>query len=422
MAATRPSAAPTNPKQKYARSDENNLNLPEILAKYPQKIMLACPPGMDAERMLRVALTAFYRTPALWDCDPVSIAGAIVQAAMLGLEVDGVTGLAYLVPFWNNKVTPRRRECQMIPGYKGFILLGRRSGEVLTTSAEMVHQADDFAFGEGVEPYIRHTPYILRREAGNLMWACVSPEDRGDIVAVYSVLKLKDSSHQQKVMGLPEVFRIRDNFSKAQNDEGQIVGPWADHEDWMVKKTCIKQLYKLAPLSSDVRMAVALDDRTDAGLSQDLAGLILDVTNDRPAQPRGPIPLQNTAGAASAPPEAANGPQGGGAQGPGPGQTASSASRPPASPERDPEANPDPTWDDAQFTAGAPGQQQQQAPPRPLTVEAFSQQELQQLQFKLRNSRVAVNRAQVESWLATRFTAGQKDAAVAEADRLAKGA
>jgi recombination protein RecT len=416
---TRPSQATVQKSDKYARS-ETGLTLPDLLQKYPQKIALAIPKYMDPERMIRIALTAFYKTPTLWDVDPLSLAGAVIQCAQLGLEPDGVLGLAYLVPFYNSRA--RKKECNMLVGYKGYIHLGRRSGEVKTVGAELVYENDDFRFGEGTSPYIEHVPYIMRRSQTRIGWEVVPPEERGDKIAAYSVIQLRDGGHQQKVMGMGEIWQIRDDNSKsAYNDQDQLTGPWRDHPDWMEKKTTIRQLYKLAPLSAEIRTATSLEDRADAGLSQELGDLITDITHDRPANPRGPIPQPGPAPAGNGqPPEAAGAATGApqGQQAPAQGNSQPQASAPQQAPQQDdpPPFAPDPDFDDKPFS-GEP-QQQQPAKPAPLTVGEFTSEQLQQVQFNLKRSRVAVNRAQVEAWCAQKFTRGQVQEALVEAARI----
>src|SRR5688500_12783632 len=70
-----------------------------LLAKSEQQLAAARPKGIPASYMMRVVLTAVQRTPALLECTPVSLLGAVFQAAQLGLVPDGVLGQAYLVPY-----------------------------------------------------------------------------------------------------------------------------------------------------------------------------------------------------------------------------------------------------------------------------------------------------------------------------------
>ena len=74
-------------------------NVRLLLEKAKPQIRMALPRHLDADRMLRIAMTSVRRTPALLGCNQQSLLGAVMQAAQLGLEPDGVLGLAYLIPF-----------------------------------------------------------------------------------------------------------------------------------------------------------------------------------------------------------------------------------------------------------------------------------------------------------------------------------
>jgi phage RecT family recombinase len=62
-----------------------------------------------------------------------------MSAAVLGLEVDGVTGQAYLIPFAG--------KAQLVIGYKGFNTLAARSG--ITITGAVVREGDEFDFELG---------------------------------------------------------------------------------------------------------------------------------------------------------------------------------------------------------------------------------------------------------------------------------
>src|SRR6516162_8349576 len=99
------------------------ISLQELLTRHKDQIAMALPRHMSVDRMLRVALTAATTTPALLKCDARSVAGCIVQAAILGLEPSTVLGEAYLFPFG--------KPCQLTPGWRGCLTLVRNWGELL---------------------------------------------------------------------------------------------------------------------------------------------------------------------------------------------------------------------------------------------------------------------------------------------------
>src|SRR5262245_33131492 len=121
-----------------------------LLEKSRPQIALALPRHMHAERMLRIVMTSVQRNVKLLDCDPVSLVGAVIQSAQLGLEPDGVLGEAYLIPFYNGH--RKRYEVQFQVGYKGLLALARRSGAVEDVDTRLVYAKDEFDFCYGLNP------------------------------------------------------------------------------------------------------------------------------------------------------------------------------------------------------------------------------------------------------------------------------
>lgn len=221
-------------------------NVRSLLEKAKPQIALALPRHLSADRMLRIAMTSIRRTPKLASCSQQSLLGAIMQAAQLGLEPDGVLGMAYLVPF--------KEEVQLIVGFKGLVDLARRSGQLSTIYARIVHAADAFEYAYGLSERLEHIP---TRE-----------DDPGDVVAVYAVARLKDGAQQFEVMTKREVDQIRAQ-SRAAED-----GPWVTHYEEMAKKTVLRRLCKMLPASVELARAVAIDERADLGLPQQLEDVI----------------------------------------------------------------------------------------------------------------------------------------------------
>lgn len=221
-------------------------NIRQLLVKSKDQMAMALPKHMSVDRMLRITMTSIQRTPKLLDCTPMSLLGAVMQAAQLGLEPDGLLGQAHLVPF-KNSVT-------LIPGYKGLIKLARNSGELATIQAHEVHEKDSFMFCYGLDPKLEHIP--------------ARDENPGEIIAFYAVARLKDGSSQFEVMWKREVEAIRKQ-SKAANE-----GPWKTHYEEMGKKTVLRRLCKMLPSSIEMSTAVMLDEKAEAGIGQDLDKLI----------------------------------------------------------------------------------------------------------------------------------------------------
>lgn len=186
--------------------------------------------GIRPERLKLVALTAFTRTPALWTCEPVSVARAIVEAGQLGLEPTGLLGGAYLVP--------RGNQATLLVGYRGLVMLAKRSGEVQRVEARVVRAKDAFEYAYGIDQRLEHVP---SREL-----------DPGALTDAYALLVYRDGERQFDVMSAAEIEAIR----KRSSTPG--AGPWVTDYFEMAKKTVLRRLMKLAPLT--VEVAAQLDE------------------------------------------------------------------------------------------------------------------------------------------------------------------
>lgn len=170
----------------------------------------------------------------------MSFVGSCVVLAQLGLEL-GPLGQAYLLPFRNNK--NNSTECTMIIGYKGMIDLARRSGQIISLTAHAVYENDEFKYAYGLNEILEHRPSL---------------NDRGALVAVYAVAKLRDGGHQFEVLSVKDVELVRSK-SKAKD-----FGPWKSDFDEMAKKTAIRKLFKYLPVSVDLQRAFTIEDRAEA--------------------------------------------------------------------------------------------------------------------------------------------------------------
>lgn len=217
-----------------------------LLEKAVPQIRIALPRHLSADRMLRIAMTSIQKTPALLDCSPQSLLAAVIGAAQLGLEPDGVLGHAYLVPYG--------KDAQLIVGYRGMIDLARRSGQIVSIHARAVHQKDDFKWAYGLSENLEHKPF--------------DGENPGPLTHVYAVAKLKDGGVQFEVMARRDVDAIRTRSRAGQS------GPWKTDYEEMAKKTVIRRLFKLLPVSVEMARAAALDEAVDVGLPQDLGDVI----------------------------------------------------------------------------------------------------------------------------------------------------
>ena len=120
--------------QLMSQKKDNFAVVRDLLEKSKSEIAKALPKSITPERIARIALTTLRKNPALLDCDPSSFLGAVMQASQLGFEIDDNLGYVYLVPFFNKKT--KRKEIQLIIGYRGLIELARRSGQLISIKSQ----------------------------------------------------------------------------------------------------------------------------------------------------------------------------------------------------------------------------------------------------------------------------------------------
>ena len=210
--------------------------------------------GLTKERLVRTAITTLRQSPQLLECTPISVAASIIQSAEVGLSLSNSLGHAYLVPFWNNKHKPSRREAKFIIGYKGFIELARRADKRVIAYAAIVYEKEPFKLLGGTNPSIIHTP--------------LSPEDRGEKkIGVYGLFRTPDgvtfrwlwASEVQKHM---ERSQARDS------------GPWKTDPEEMWLKTGIRAAAKWSNLSTDMTRAATIDEYTELDIKTGAALLV----------------------------------------------------------------------------------------------------------------------------------------------------
>lgn len=238
------------------------------------EIMKALPKHMTADKLIRVAMTSIQRNPKLLDCTQQSLLGAIMTCAALGLEPDQFLGQAYLVPYWNNR--KKCYEAQLIPGYRGYISMARRTGEVQSVSAQVVYKNDHFDLRYGLNETLDHSP---------------AEGDRGEIKGAYVIFRYKDGSYSFDYMPFQDILEIAKRSQTYDKEKGTWTGPWDTDTGEMAKKTVIKRHAKLAPMSVEFQKAVALEDRANLGetqidlMTEDTPGALIEAEEEEEKKP-----------------------------------------------------------------------------------------------------------------------------------------
>jgi recombination protein RecT len=224
----------------------------------------AMPKGAEADQLVRDAITAIRKVRDLDKCDAQSVLGALMTCAQLGLRPH-VLDQAFVLPFWDRNFVPDPSKpnqkgghrAQFIPGYKGLIQLGYKHPQVSTIIGRAVRAGEHFEVDYGLADKLEHKPNM-------------DPDlEPGEDTHYYAMWK-GDGGHGFWVMTRGEARAYRDKYAPRNKDQ-KIVGPWATDDGFpgMAIKSCLRQLSKWMPLSTELAAAVAADGQVRTDLTPD---------------------------------------------------------------------------------------------------------------------------------------------------------
>jgi recombination protein RecT len=238
----------TTTKVELEKPVKSQQTIEHLFAQYQTAFAIVAAQGLDVQRMMRVAIMAMSRSPQLLECTAISLLGAFMQAAQMGLDLG--MGEAHLVPF-KNKFT-HQPEVQLIPDYKGLLKLVRNSGQVKDCWARLVYKGEKFRVIEGDNPKLTHEPdFSIERKSSQ-------------IVAAYTIVVWDDGRTTFEVISRDKIERA--HKASASGDSG----PWGTDYDEMALKTAIKHRSKILPRSDKLTQAIALDERAELGRPQNI--------------------------------------------------------------------------------------------------------------------------------------------------------
>ena len=255
-----------------ATATEKKGTLGEWLKDRKDSFLQALPANtVNVDRFMQSAMLAITnpKMPDLLRCSKESIFRSLKEAAAYGLELNGMLGQAYLIPYNEKGVMTSHLQL----GYKGLIALARRSNTIKTIAAEPIHENDIFEVELGMGRNLSHKIDIMK--------------ERGNVIGYYCLVELCNGGSQFKVMSKKDVENHRDKFSKAYNpkDANNI---WNKNFDAMALKTVVIQALKLCPISIEAMDAVIKDERADLkDVSDDIEFSVTDIpaesVNETPA-------------------------------------------------------------------------------------------------------------------------------------------
>jgi len=188
--------------------------------------------AIPVERLMRSIMVSVERNPdLLTKADRQSLLNSSMSAACLALEVDGVTGQAFFIPFAG--------KAQLVIGYKGMNTIAARSG--FTVQGEVVREGDFFDYELGDRGFVKHKPKLGNRGPIIAAWATASSHARPSIVSV---------------LGIDDIMEIMKKSPGAKRSDS----PWKDMMigfPAMAAKSAKRRLSRAMPLNADPRFHLA---------------------------------------------------------------------------------------------------------------------------------------------------------------------
>lgn len=204
------------------------------------------PATVDADRFARLVLTAVKATPQLMDCfetkqGQTSVLLAAMKAASLGIEPNTELQHCWLLPRRNRQVM----ECQLQIGYRGYIELARRSGEIRDIYAEVVREGDHFEVKKGLHRDLIHEP---------------ASGERGKLTHAYAVAHFMSGGFAFEVLDEEAVALRRAQSDSWKSENARKYSPWTTATESMWKKSAVRALVPYLPLSAEVQRDLAADE------------------------------------------------------------------------------------------------------------------------------------------------------------------
>lgn len=186
----------------------------------------------------------------LQECQPLTVMFAALKATALNLPLDNSLGMAYCIPYKDNKRGITVAQFQI--GYKGFKQLALRSGQFA-----IIPNATDVKEGELKS---------RNRLTGECVFEFIEDDKKraeAKTIGYASYFRLLNGAESTFYMSKEEIETHATRYSKTyrfDKEGSKKSSKWSTDFDDMAKKTVIKlNLSKNAPLSVEIQEAVNAD-------------------------------------------------------------------------------------------------------------------------------------------------------------------
>lgn len=208
----------------------------------------AMPTNFNKTRFLQNCMTVLQDTKDIEKCDAVSVARTMLKGAFLGLD------------FFN-------KECYAIvyagavsfqTDYKGEVKLAKKYSlnPIKDIYAKLVRQGDEF------EEVIEHGVQKVNFKPKSF--------NDGEILGAFAVVVFTDGSMIYDTMSVQEIEKIKENFSRKNNQTGQYSKAWVVTTGEMYKKTVLRRLCKNIELDFDtIEQRQAFEDAAEMDFNKE---------------------------------------------------------------------------------------------------------------------------------------------------------
>jgi len=221
--------------------------------------------SMTVERFTEAALS-LLQNPAIAACTQESVLGCLLKAAIFGFRLSPELGQCWIVPRNMKAKTADgkdewRKTATFQIGYKGWMELAFRSGEVESFDAAVVRDSDLFEYEKGSAPFLKY-------KAG---------DGKGKVTHVWASATMRSGRVVFNVVDADEIERHR-LMSDTQKDANGPVGIWFAHFDPMAKRIPMRYLCTLQlPKSELILRAV----EADGGVTEVTPHEVIETTPNR---------------------------------------------------------------------------------------------------------------------------------------------
>lgn len=199
------------------------------LARIKSRIAAVLPAGKDPDIYVAITLEYLIRNPDLFKCTQHSLDDAIINAAMLGLELGDPFDLAAIGSYKDNRSGTIR--ANLMIEYRGHMLQVYATGKIRSIEARAVYEGDTFEYNFGLKPTLKHQPSILPK--------------RGMLTHAYAIATLQDGGRAAEVINQYDADKARADSPNSAKPESL----WNRRTAEMWTKTAIKKLVNRLPRS-----------------------------------------------------------------------------------------------------------------------------------------------------------------------------